>query len=274
MPDVKIHDFRVVDRVLGETEPDAGDIVYLGARGTIAYPFLAMRRLSGPGGVYIDAVDILDADGASLATLERRFELDGESKPREVVTEFRDVRFPQPGTYVAQYSIYDDVVANFPFTVLQDDSPATGIVPGPLDAALGKSTILWLSLGDPSAPGPSETGRPTKQPKYSAGREFAVWYGYEEGRIYVLTGEGEQPVPGLLGAPSVRVVARSKDRQSLVADVECSVEILAKDARWDAIARDLLVGRRLNLRDGDGAIDRWRKTCEIAMLVPLPPARA
>ena len=54
--------------------------------------------------------------------------------------------------------------------------------------------------------------------------------------------------------------------------MECTVETLPKDARWDEIARDLLVGRRLNLKDGDAAVNRWKKECEIVVLTPLPPA--
>jgi len=271
MAQVTIHDFRITDRVLAETEPDAGDVVFLGAGGSVAFPFVAVRRLSGPGGVYIDAVDIVDADGRSLGVWEKKFELDGESKPRNLVTEFRSVRFPEPGTYSAQYSIYDDVVASFAFKVVKGDAPSAGIVPGALDAALSKSTIAWLSFGNSDAPPPERTGTPVDQPMYSAGREFTVWYGYQDGRVYVLTGPDEQKIPGLIEASTVQLIARSKDKRSKVAEVECAVELLPKGAHWDVLARDLLVGRRLNLRDGDAAVKRWHDTCEIAVLTPLMP---
>ena len=272
MSDVTVHDFRVLDRVLAETDPNAGDVVYLGARGQIAYPFLVIRRLSGPGGVYIDACDIIDADGKTLGSWERQFELDGESKPRVIETELRDVRFPDAGTYTLQYAIFDDVIASFSFQVLNQESPVAGIVPGPLDASLSKSTIAWLSFEEPRHIDPERPAAPVVVPRYEAHKEWSIWYGYEDGRVYVLVGPGEQPVPGLLEASSVRLIARSKDKRSEVADVECSVEVLPKDARWDQIARDLLVGRRLNLKDGDAAVDRWKKECEIVMLTPLPPA--
>ena len=146
MPNVTVHDFRVLDRVLAETDANAGDVVFLGARGDIAYPFLVIRRISGPGGVYIDALDIIDADGKTLGSWERQFELDGESKPRVIETELRDVRFPEPGTYHLQYSIFDDVIASFPFKVVQQESPTEGIVPGPLDA----SSSARLAAADPT----------------------------------------------------------------------------------------------------------------------------
>lgn len=271
MAQVKIHDFRILDRVLAETEPDAGDVVFLGAHGQIAFPFVCARRISGPGGTYIDAIDIIDADGRSLGVWEKRYELDGESKPRDLITELRGVRFPQAGTYMAQYSVFDDVVANFSFTVVQREAPAAGIVPGPLDAALAKSTIVWVTFDEAGAPPPERTGRPVKLPVYENRQQWPVWYGYSNGQVYVLVGEGEQQVPGLLDATAVHIVARSKDVQSRVAEAECAVERLDKGAEWDRIARDLLIGRRLNLHDGDAAIERWRTTCEIVVLTPLPP---
>jgi len=270
--DVNVHDFRVLDRVLAETDPNAGDVVYVGARGNVAFPFLVIRRLSGPGGVYIDVCDIIDADGKTLGSWERQFELDGESKPRVIETELRDVRFPAAGTYHLQYSVFDDVIASFPFQVLSQESPVAGIVPGPLDAALSKSTIAWLSFEEPTPFNPERPAAPVEVPRYEAHKEWPIWYGYEDGRVYVLVGPNEQEIPELVGSTSVRLIARSKDKRSEVADVECSIEVLQKDAHWDQLARDLLVGRRLNLKDGDAAVNRWKKECEIVMLTPLPPA--
>lgn len=270
-PKVDILDFRVTDRVLAETDPEAGDVVFLGRHGSVAQPFVCMRRLAGPGGTYIDAVEIVDADGRTLGAWEKRFELDGDSKPRTLATEFRDVAFPAAGTYAMRYAIFDDIVGSFPFSVVQEDGPAAGIVPGPLDAALGKSTIVWLSFAEPVVMGAETTGKPVKRPTYQAQRDWPVWYGYEDGRIFVLTGPGEQPIPGLVEARCVWLTARSKDVQSRVATAECTVQILRKGPEWDRIARDLLIGRRLNLTDGDRALDRWRDECEIVLLTPVPP---
>jgi hypothetical protein len=125
-------------------------------------------------------------------------------------------------------------------------------VPGPLDQALAKSTIAWLGVAQADG----------------SVANAAVWYGYENGRIYVLVGPGEQPVPGIEHASHVRLIARSKDVQSRVGDVDCTVEALRKSPEWDRIARDILLGRRLNLRDGEGALKRWRDTCEIYVLTP------
>ena len=258
---VTIHDFRVTDAVLAQTDPDAGDVVYLGPSGKAAFPFVVWRRLSGPGGMYMDAAEVPGPEVEPIAFIERKYELDGESIVQEVVDVFRDVTFPGPGTYKLQYFVYDDMLLEVPFEVVQSDPPYGAVVPGPVDAALSKSTIVWISV-------PQDDGTEITKP---------VWYGYDEGRVYVLTGEGEQDVPGLAGdSRHVRLIVRSKDVQSRVGDVACVTQTLAKDANWDPIARDVLVGRRLNLRDGEKAVERWKRECEIVMLTPVigPPEPA
>lgn len=265
-----VRDFRITDRVLAESDPDSADLVFLGTHGNVAAPFVCARKLSGPGGHYIDAVEIVDANGASIATKQTRFELEADQVVVPINTELRGVRFPEPGTYLAQYWVFDKVVGTFPFQVVQRAGAGAGIVDGALDASLAKSTLAWISLADDPRD-QADTGNPVKQPRYNAGFEYAIWYGYEDGRVYVLHGPGEQEIPGLSEAKSVRLLARSKDKRSLVADVDCTVATLSKDAEWERIARDLLVGRRLNLKGGEAAVGRWKEECEIAVLTPTPP---
>ena len=253
MPSVTIHDFRVTDAVLAQTDPDAGDIVFLGPAGNAAFPFVIWRRLSAPGGVYMDASEIVDSGGAVVDLVERKYELDGESLIQDVVDEFRETVFPGPGEYKVRYFVYDDHVVDIPFQVVQSDPPHGAVVPGPVDAALSKSTIAWVVV-------PQDDGTESTN---------AVWFGYDQGRIYVLAGTGEQEVPGLVGSKHVRLIVRSKDVQSKVGEVTCVTHVLPKDASWDRIAREVLLGRRLNLPDGDKAPDRWRKDCEIVQLTPF-----
>ena len=251
---VTIHDFRVTDAVLAKTDPDAGDVVYLGPSGKAAFPFVVWRRLSGPGGVYMDAAEVPGPDVDPLAFIERKYELDGESIIQDVVDELNDVTFPGPGTYKLQYFVYDDLLLEVPFEVVQSDPPYGAVVPGPVDAALSKSTIAWLAV-------PQDDDTVVTKP---------IWYGYDQGRVYVLTGEGEQDIPGLADSSKhVRLIVRSKDVQSRVGDVTCVSQTLPKDKDWERIAREILVGRRLNLKDGDKAPDRWKKDCEIVVLTPV-----
>jgi hypothetical protein len=256
VPAVAIHDFRVTDAILAQTDPDAGDVVYLGPAGHAAFPFVVWRRLSAPGGMYIDACEIVDSDGNVVEMIERKYELEGESLVQDVVDVLRDVRFPNgPGAYTLRYHVYDDHVLDTPFEVVQSDPPYGAIVPGPVDAALSKSTIAWVAVAQA---GGTEVTKP-------------VWYGYDQGRVYVLTGAGEQDIPGLAeGSKHVRLIVRSKDVQSKVGEVTCVTQVLPKDPNWERIARDVMLGRRLNLPDGEAAVDRWKRDCEIVQLTPIP----
>lgn len=253
MPRLTIHDFRVTDSVLAQSDPNAGDVVYLGPHGTGAFPFVVWRKVSGPSGVYIDAFDIVGSNGSSMGPWERSYEIEGESWPQDVVTELRDIHFPAAGAYTLRYFEFDDKIFEASFQVLQQDPPYGVIVPGPIDAALAKSTLCWIEV--PQADGGSKT--------------FGIWYGYEGGRVYVLFGPGEQQLPGLGTAAMVHLIVRSKDKQSRVGEIDCVAEILPKNAAWEQLANDLLIGRRLNLRDAATAITRWKNECEIAMLTPV-----
>jgi hypothetical protein len=51
--------------------------------------------------------------------------------------------------------------------------------------------------------------------------------------------------------------------------MNCVTQVLEKNAEWDRIGREVLLGRRLNLPDGEKAVDRWKKGCEIVQLTPI-----
>lgn len=250
---VAVHDFRVLDQSLFETDPEAGNVVYMGPR-NIAYPFAVARRISGPSGMYVDTCRILAPGGFEVAELDRTFELEGESIDTWIVDAIDGIVFPGQGPHTLQYLVFGEPVVDIDFEVFASERPYAVVMPGPVDAALSKGTIAWLSV-----PGAKDGG--TTKP---------VWYGYEGGRVYVLTGEREQRIAGIDKASAVRLQVRSKDKQSLVGDLTCSVRRVDKDAEWDRLARDVLIGRRLNLTDGEAAIDRWRATCEIYALTPTP----
>lgn len=252
-PKLTIHDFRVTDSVLAQTDPNAGDVVFLGAGGGAAAPFVVLRKLSGPGGGYVDAWEFVSPNGDVMGPWERSFEIEGESWTQDQIDEMRGIVFDSAGKYLCRYYEFDTKVLEVPFEVVAEDAPYGIVVPGPIDQALSKSTVTWLGVPQPDG----------------TTANAAVWYGYENGRIYVLVGPGEQPVPGIDKAGQVRLIARSKDVQSRIGEVDCTVEVLLKGPEWDRIARDVLVGRRLNLRDGEGALTRWRETCEIYVLTPV-----
>lgn len=105
-----------------------------------------------------------------------------------------------------------------------------------LDEALKKGALVWLEVG---------------------GRSHARWHAWTDGHVYLLTGDGEQPDPGLSVGQPVRVVVRSKDnRHRLIAfDADLS-ELTADDTDWDDATSELAKAR-LNLADADSAASRW-----------------
>ncbi len=252
---VKVHDFRIVDAVLGESDPDAANVVYIGTGGTLSYPFVVARRVSGPGGWYVDTCQILAAGRFPVDEWDRKFELEAESIDHWVTDVRRHIALAGPGPYTLRYSVYGEQVVDVEFEVVAHDPPYVGIVAGPVDAALKKSTIAWLEV-------PQKRGKPVTEP---------IWYGYEGGIVYVLAGPKEQDITGLDSASHVILHVRSKDKQSHVGVTDCSIRKLPKGPNWERLARDLLVGRRLNLADGEKGVDRWRKNCEIYALTPIPP---
>ena len=64
------------------------------------------------------------------------------------------------------------------------------------------------------------------------------------------------------------LIARSKEQQSLVAEVEASARVVPPSDPLYARVAPVLLPRRLNLRDGEAAVDRWRTECTLVELTP------
>jgi hypothetical protein len=115
-----------------------------------------------------------------------------------------------------------------------------------IDEAMKKSGIVWLDVG---------TG-PIAQ---------AAWYVWLDGAAYVLTGDAEQPDPGLATATSVGVFARSKETRSLLIEwVGSPTRVWPGDEGWDAAAQ-ALAKARLNLPDPATAPQRWAADPAVAI---------
>jgi hypothetical protein len=147
-----------------------------------------------------------------------------------------------------------DEVGRVPISVLDEDPPwSTGPDTAVLDEALKKATVAWVEV-------PGEGG--------TNGKAVPVWYGVLDGRVYVLTGGSEQRVPGLAETGQVVLRARSKEQQSLIAEVEAATRVIEPSDPLYAQVAAVLLPRRLNLRDGEQAVDRWRKECTLVELTP------
>lgn len=126
-----------------------------------------------------------------------------------------------------------------------DAEAATALI----DEATKKSGLVWIR-----AAGPGHLAQP-------------VWHLWRDGSAYVLTGGIEQPAPAGLGDRAF-VTVRSKDKRSRLVTFEASVATVAAESdEWAAVEADLL-GKRLNLPDGEQAPLRWRRECTLYTFTP------
>ena len=119
-----------------------------------------------------------------------------------------------------------------------------------VEEATRRSAVVWL--------------RPD-----GGGRACPAWHVWHDGAAWVVTGPGEQPLPGVAAGGRVLVVVRSKERQGdrvvqWWADVE-PVEPGA--ARWEEVV-PLLHAARLNAPDGEQQPARWAREATVLRLVP------
>lgn len=116
--------------------------------------------------------------------------------------------------------------------------------------AIKKSTILWMRWDD--AAGVSRT--------------MPVWFVTDQGKIYVLSGEREQTIPGARDLRNVDVIMRWKGKNAQVADLAAEVRVVPPGPEWNAIA-EKIADKRLNIPGlPEDTARRWRDECDILEL--------
>lgn len=128
---------------------------------------------------------------------------------------------------------------------------ATSITPA-VQESLKKSTIMWLRWR-------TADGEHT----------MPVWYLYDAkaGKIYVLSGERQQFLPGAETIRDCTVILRWKGRNANVAEIGADVRVIrGTDADWTEIA-DKVAEKRLNIPGTpEDTARRWRDECVILEL--------
>jgi hypothetical protein len=107
-----------------------------------------------------------------------------------------------------------------------------------------KSSVLWLEL---------------------PGGQRLAWHVWHEGAIYLVTGGGEQELPGLAKAEEIEVILRSKDNGARLVRFPAAVQVLDQAEHADVVS--LLAKERLN-----GGSDRWATDSLVVRLTPLEMA--
>jgi hypothetical protein len=217
-------------------------------------PFVVVRHYQGPQGYYIEHFAIRDPDGRELyRSQNRRICLTGEMVEDRFQTTVTDLDISSGEEHQVVFFIDDEQVASIPMFV------EAGLGGDPRVAAeetfkkaLSKGTIIWLAV-------PDERGQTRNHP---------VWFVFEANKVYVFCGPTEQDVPGLASASQIEIIARSKDARSRVSRVPATVAVVPNDdPLFDRVGQTGM-GRRLNLPDGEGALERWRRNCTLVELTP------
>jgi hypothetical protein len=126
-------------------------------------------------------------------------------------------------------------------------------VPALVVEATRKAGVVWLAV----------PGRP---------RAVGAWFVWHEGEYgpaaYVVTGAGEQEIPGLAQAPECAVSVPSADKGGRIATWTAAVRRVEPGSEeWAAIVPGML-GKRLNLPDQQAAEQRWASGCAVLRLAP------
>lgn len=124
-----------------------------------------------------------------------------------------------------------------------------------IDEVMRKMPVAWLTVDDD--------------------RPYPVWCLAVEDALYVVSGPGEQPAPGLVGADAVLVTARGDHGGRIVTWPARPARIWPGTADWDTVTPQLAT-KRLNAPGPAAAlIARWAKECAVTRLSPAgPPVEA
>jgi hypothetical protein len=120
--------------------------------------------------------------------------------------------------------------------------------------SLKKSTILWM-----------------RWTLDGVERTMPVWYLYDAkaGKVYVLSGERQQTLPGAERIRECDVILRWKGKNSSVAELPANVRRLQPGPEWDEVA-ERIAEKRLNIPGlPEDTAKRWRDECVILELTLL-----
>ena len=255
MPRARLRYAIAIDEQLHK-QGSADPVVHaFGNRGGRTQPFVVRRGWSGPQGAYVEDFRVVrSSDRLTLYRSEPRIvELAGEYYTNDVEDRVAEVELPI-GDYELVFTVDDEPIPGVPVFVV----PGPGAVGGApvavepiIEETTKKSELVWLSY-------PSLDEQSTR----------AAWHVWHKGAVYVVFDGSEQLLPGLADEDAALVCVRSKDKGGLLVAWRAAVELVPPGSpAWNEVV-PLLVGKRLNNRDGDAAGDRWARECKVARLIP------
>jgi hypothetical protein len=124
-------------------------------------------------------------------------------------------------------------------------------VPPLVEEAMKKAVITWVTVGEQTA---------------------GVWCLWQDGALFVVSGPGEQPAPGLAGATAAIVTVRG-DHGGRIVSWPAEVSTVEPDgAEWTAVVPQL-AAKRLNAPGTTEQLAaRWAAECVVSRLAPAGAA--
>ncbi len=217
-------------------------------------PFGVNRVYKGAQGRYEEVLAIADPDGLVVWESEpRMLELRGEMFEdlfRRTVRD--DIELASTRDHTLVLYLDGQLVGRIPvFVDAPESATAAGVLLEAAEVALKKGSICWVSI-------PQRDGSILSRP---------AWYVQQGQKLFLVKGGDEQQLPGLEHAGEVTLTVKSKDVKAMIGSMPAAVRVVTDEEEFDRIA-SLGLGTRLNLPDGEGALERWRRTCTVVELTP------
>ncbi len=217
-------------------------------------PFGITRVYKAAQGYYEEVLVLADPDGQVIwESRPRVLELRGEMFEDLFTTEVRDrIEITSLQEHTLAFYLDGRLEARVPvFIDAPQSARGTGVLMEAAETALKKGSICWVAI--PQADG-TEVTRP-------------AWYVQQGQKLFMITGPNEQELPGIDQAPQVTLTVKSKDVKATIGEMPADVRVVDDAEEFEKIA-NLGMGNRLNLKDGEGALERWKATCTMVELTP------
>ena len=255
MSRVKLMSAMAYDLVSNEETGVADPVIrVLGELPSGSQPFGVHRIYKGAQGMYEEVLSIADpGDRIIWESTPRRIELRGEMYEdlfRRTVDERIDIT--SVGEHTLLFYLDGQIAGRVPVFIDAPESvQAAGVLMEASEVALKKGSLLWLTI-------PQSDGSSLSRP---------AWYVQQGQKLFVLKGDKEQELPGLEHAKRVMITVKSKDIKATIGELQAAVRVVDDADEFERIA-NLGLGTRLNIQDGEAALQRWKDTCTIVELTP------
>lgn len=218
-----------------------------------ARPFGINRVYKAAQGRYEESILILDPDDVVVWQRPWRYvEMRGEMFEDLFRSEIgAEVQIASADEHQLVFLVDDVEVGRVPLFIDAGQSArAMGVESAAAEAALKKGSIIWLSIPQPDG---STATRP-------------AWYVQDGRTLFFVKGGVEQELPNLEHNDQVDVTVKSKEVKAAIAVMKADVRVVANDSdEFEKIAMQGM-GTRLNLKDGNDALQRWKDTCTMVEL--------